>query len=223
MKKLFIHSLALLTAPVISAASLGMLDFEADEPGFFSFAQNAAGVTTIQVIGGANGTDGVATRVLSNPGDYAGGGIGDATSPFNLGNAGILGGNVTTDIFNTISGSFDVNIPVGQSISIRLEPGNGGYDQRVDLGVTVNGTGAFQNVTFDVVGADSAQKTTLVNHLNGGNVLGLKFIYAINNQAGAVNSDFIFDNIELTSSIPEPSSALLAACGLFTGLIRRKR
>ncbi|MGC6425967.1 MAG: hypothetical protein ACON5H_03100 [Akkermansiaceae bacterium] len=149
--------------------------------------------------------------------------MGDANGPFSLGNAGILGGTVTTELFDSISGSFDVNIPVGQSISLRLEPGNGGYNERVDLGVTVDGTGGFQNVTFNAADAtDASQKTTFVNTLNSTDGLGIKFVFQINNQAGAVGSDFVFDNLTLTSAVPEPSTALFSVVALL-GLTRRKR
>ncbi|MDB4419063.1 hypothetical protein N9291_00495 [bacterium] len=207
-----------------SAVSIGLLDFESEETGFFSFAENAANISTIQVISGFGGTDGIATRVSADLGSYAGGGIGGADGPFNLSAAGILGGSVSLSDVNSIQGSFDVNIPVGQSISLRLEPGNGGYNERADLDVTVNGTGAFQNVTFDASVSDEAQKTTLINHLNGSSVTGLKFIFAINNQAGAIGSDFIFDNLELTAgtAVADPSSALLSGLALL-GLVRRKR
>jgi hypothetical protein len=218
-------SLLIACAPAASAAtSIGLLTFEANVPGFFSFAENAPSISTIQIAPGVGGTDGIATRVLSDPGSYAGGGIGDATNPFNLSAAGIVGGAVTVADFNNLRGSFDVNLPIGKAISIRLEPGNGGYNERVDLGVTVNGTGAFQNVSFSAALAPStAQKTTFVNTLNSTSATGLKFVFQIDNQAASVGSDFVFDNLEL-NVVPEPSAAMLAAlCGTVLSLRRRRR
>lgn len=214
---------ALASVQGVSAVNLATLDFEADEFGFFSFAQNGANITTIQTITGAGGTDGIATRVTADPGTFAGGGIGGSGGPFDTAVAGFIGGAVTTADFDTITGSFDVNMPVGQQIAIRIEPGNAGFPERADLGVTIDGTGAFQTVTFDTLSVDPGQRTTFLNALNGGNETNLKFIFQINNQGGAVGSDFIFDNLALNAgAVPEPTSGVLALTGSLM-LLRRRR
>ncbi len=216
-----IISLAIAAIPATSsAASIGLIDFEAGPTGFFTFAQDGASIATIHPTTGAGASAGVAARVNSDPGSYAGGGL----SQFDLSLAGINGGSVTVEDFDTIAGSFDVNIPVGQSISFRLEPANGGYNERVELD-TVSGTGAFETIIFNAASAaNGAQRNILVNHLNGASATGLKFIFQINNQSGSVGSDFIFDNIELTAGpIPEPSSFALGLAGMMMLLGRRKR
>lgn len=222
-----ITGLALAAIPATSpAASIGLIDFDAGTSGFFSFAQNGANIATIHPATGLGGTNGIATSVTADPGTFAGGGLGDTgNNQFDLSLAGFIPGSITLANFDTIAGSFDVNLPIGQSISIRLEPVNGSFPERVDLGVTIPGTGAFQNVTFDAASApDGAQKNTLINTLNGGSATGLKFVFQINNQAGSVGSDFVFDNIELTAgAIPEPSSFALALGGALMLLGRRKR
>ena len=221
IKTLLTTSLAFAAIPATSSAvSIGLIDFEAGPTGFFTFAQNGASIATIHPTTGAGGSQGVAARVSSDPGSYAGGGL----SQFDLSLAGINGGSVTVEDFDTIAGSFDVNIPVGQSISFRLEPANGAYSERVELD-TVSGTGAFQTINFNAASApNGAQKTTLVNHLNGDSATGLKFIFSISNQSGSVGSDFVFDNIELTAGpIPEPSSFALGLAGMMMLLGRRKR
>jgi len=209
-----------------SAVSIGLVDFEAGATGFFSFAENNANIATIHPALGAGGSVGVATSVSADPGTFAGGGLGDTgNNQFDLSLAGFTAGSITVADFDTIAGSFDVNIPSGQSISIRLEPVNGSFPERVDLGVTIPGTGAYQNIVFDAASApDGTQKTTLVNTLNSGSATGLKFIFQINDQAGAVGSDFVFDNIELTAgAVPEPSSFALGLAGMMMLLGRRKR
>ena len=220
-RTLLITSLAFTAIPATSSAvSIGLIDFEAGPTGFFAFAEVGGSIATIHPTTGAGASVGVAARVNSDPGSYAGGGL----SQFDLSLAGINGGSVTVEDFDTIAGSFDVNVPVGQSISFRLEPANGGYGQRVELD-TVSGTGAFETIIFNAASASNgAQKTTLVNHLNGDSATGLKFIFQINNQSGSVGSDFVFDNIELTAGpIPEPSSFALGLAGMMMLLGRRKR
>ena len=221
-KTLLTTSLAFAAIPATSSAvSIGLIDFEAGPTGFFAFAENGGSIATIHPTTGAGASVGVAARVNSDPGSYAGGGL----SQFDLSLAGIDGGSVTVEDFDTIAGSFDVNVPVGQSINFRLEPANGGYGQRVELGNTISGTGAFQTIIFNAASASNgAQKTTLVNHLNDDSATGLKFIFQINNQSGSVGSDFVFDNIELTAGpIPEPSSFALGLAGMMMLLGRRKR
>ena len=220
-RTLLITSLAFTAIPATSSAvSIGLIDFEAGPTGFFAFAEVGGSIATIHPTTGAGASVGVAARVNSDPGSYAGGGL----SQFDLSLAGINGGSVTVEDFDTIAGSFDVNVPVGQSISFRLEPANGAYGQRVELD-TVSGTGAFETIIFNAASASNgAQKTTLVNHLNGDSATGLKFIFQINNQSGSVGSDFVFDNIELTAGpIPEPSSFALGLAGMMMLLGRRKR
>lgn len=220
-RTLLITSLAFTAIPATSSAvSIGLIDFEAGPTGFFAFAEVGGSIAAIHPTTGAGASVGVAARVNSDPGSYAGGGL----SQFDLSLAGINGGSVTVEDFDTIAGSFDVNVPVGQSISFRLEPANGAYGQRVELD-TVSGTGAFETIIFNAASASNgAQKTTLVNHLNGDSATGLKFIFQINNQSGSVGSDFVFDNIELTAGpIPEPSSFALGLAGMMMLLGRRKR
>jgi hypothetical protein len=220
-RTLLTTSLAFAAIPATSSAvSIGLIDFEAGPTGFFAFAEVGGSIAAIHPTTGAGASVGVAARVNSDPGSYAGGGL----SQFDLSLAGINGGSVTVEDFDTIAGSFDVNVPVGQSISFRLEPANGGYGQRVELD-TVSGTGAFETIIFNAASASNgAQKTTLVNHLNGDSATGLKFIFQINNQSGSVGSDFVFDNIELTAGpIPEPSSFALGLAGMMMLLGRRKR
>jgi len=220
-KTLLITSLAFAAIPATSSAvSIGLVDFEAGPTGFFAFAEVGGSIATIHPTTGAGASVGVAARVNSDPGSYAGGGL----SQFDLSLAGISGGSVTVEDFDTIAGSFDVNVPVGQSISFRLEPANGGYGERVELD-TIPGIGDFEKIIFNAASASNgAQKNTLVNHLNGASATGLKFIFQINNQSGSVGSDFIFDNIELTAGpIPEPSSFALSLAGLMMLLGRRKR
>lgn len=220
-KTLLITSLAFAAIPATSSAvSIGLVDFEAGPTGFFAFAEVGGSIATIHPTTGAGASVGVAARVNSDPGSYAGGGL----SQFDLSLAGINGGSVTVEDFDTIAGSFDVNVPVGQSISFRLEPANGGYGERVELD-TIPGIGDFEKIIFNAASASNgAQKNTLVNHLNGASATGLKFIFQINNQSGSVGSDFIFDNIELTAGpIPEPSSFALSLAGLMMLLGRRKR
>ena len=220
-RTLLTTSLAFAAIPATSSAvSIGLIDFEAGPTGFFAFAEVGGSIAAIHPTTGAGASVGVAARVNSDPGSYAGGGL----SQFDLSLAGINGGSVTVEDFDTIAGSFDVNVPVGQSISFRLEPANGGYGQRVELD-TVSGTGAFETIIFNAASASNgAQKTTLVNHLNGDSATGLKFIFQINNQSGSVGSDFVFDNIELTAGpIPEPSSFAMGLAGMMMLLGRRKR
>jgi len=220
-RTLLTTSLAFAAIPATSSAvSIGLIDFEAGPTGFFAFAEVGGSIAAIHPTTGAGASVGVAARVNSDPGSYAGGGL----SQFDLSLAGINGGSVTVEDFDTIAGSFDVNVPVGQSISFRLEPANGGYGQRVELD-TVSGTGAFETIIFNAASASNGpQKTTLVNHLNGDSATGLKFIFQINNQSGSVGSDFVFDNIELTAGpIPEPSSFTLGLAGMMMLLGRRKR
>jgi len=220
-RTLLTTSLAFAAIPATSSAvSIGLIDFEAGPTGFFAFAEVGGSIAAIHPTTGAGASVGVAARVNSDPGSYAGGGL----SQFDLSLAGINGGSVTVEDFDTIAGSFDVNVPVGQSISFRLEPANGGYGQRVELD-TVSGTGAFETIIFNAASASNGpQKTTLVNHLNGDSATGLKFIFQINNQSGSVGSDFVFDNIELTAGpIPEPSSFALGLAGMMMLLGRRKR
>lgn len=216
-----ITSLAIAAIPATSsAASIGLVDFEAGPTGFFAFAEVAGSIATIHPTTGAEASLGVAARVTSDPGSYAGGGL----SQFDLSLAGISGGSITVEDFDTIAGSFDVNIPVGQSISFRLEPANGGYGERVELD-TIPGIGDFEKIIFNAASASNgAQKNTLVNHLNDASATGLKFIFQINNQSDSVGSDFVFDNIELTAGpIPEPSSFALGLAGMMMLLGRRKR
>lgn len=225
--KPLITGFALAAVPATSsAASIGLIDFESDAAGFFTFAQNAANVSTVHPAVGTDGSRGVAASVSADPGSYAGAGLGNTTNnQFDLSRAGFVGGSLSVADFDTIAGNFDVNIPVGQSLSIRIEPVNGGYNERVDLGVTIPGTGEFQNIAFDAASAsDANQKTTFVNTLNGASATGLKFIFSINNQTGAVGSQFVFDNIEFSAgAVPEPSSFVLALSGVMMLLGRRKR
>ena len=208
----------------LSATSIGLVTFDTATEGFFSFAQNAASIATIYPATGVGGTAGISTSVSADPGTFAGGGLGDAgNNQFDLSIAGISPGAVTLADIDNIVGSVDVNLPVGQQIAIRLEPGNGGFNERLELGVTIDGTGAFQNISFDAASApDASQKTTFINTLNGGSVTNLKFIFQINNQAGAVGSDFTFDNIGL-EVIPEPSTSASLLLGGVLVLLRRRR
>lgn len=206
-----------------AAITLTSLTFETDVPAWFSFAQVGANIATIQVISGAGGTDGIASRIVANPGTFAGGGLGSATGPINLATAGITPGNVTVAAIDNIRVKFDVNIPVGQSINIRLEPGNAGFDQRVDLGTVIAGTGSFQTINLDASLGAPAQKTTLTGSMNTANATGLKFVYSINNQdLVPAGTNFVFDNLEITY-VPEPSSAMVLTLTGLASLARRRR
>lgn len=210
--------------PANAAISLGQLTFEGTSSPFFVFAQNETSILSVYGVPGTNGTLGVAARVTGSPGSFAGGGAGGPAGPFDLATAGVSAGQVTLETVNAIRGSFDVLVPVGQAITLRLEPGNGGFNDRIDLGGTITGTGSFQAVAFDVsLSANNTQKGSFVSALNMGNSTGVRFVFGINNQAGAVGSDFVFDNLQL-NVVPEPSSVMtLAAAGLALTLRRRRK
>ncbi len=210
-----------LTAP--ASTVITFFDFETEVPSWFSFAQNGAAVATVQVIPGVGGTDGLSTRVISDPGTFAGGGVGGAAGPIDLVGGGVTAGGFTLAQFDNIRIQFDVNIPVGQAISVRVEAGNGGFGERVDLVGSIAGTGAFQTISVDATTGSAAQKTTMVNFMNTGSATGIKFVYGIANQSAVpAGTDFVFDNFRVTY-VPEPSSVMALTLVGALGLVRRRR
>ena len=175
---------------------------------------------------GNNGTQGIEFIQTQNGVEFAfsGGIIGG----LDLGiNPLITPGAITESNLELFTFSIDSQLVSGPQITggngpIRIEPLNGGFNERIDLPFTITQGSTFQSFSFDLANASVAQRTALVNQLNANGSTEIQFVFDFSTTD---SSTVRFDNLQISTlvSVPEPSSVcgLLLLCG--AACMRRRR